>query len=134
MRRLLRERGAAHQACRKRKDFYLSLEFAKQLRKRQTEAEECLWRQLRAHRFLGLKFRRQKPIGVYIVDFICHEHHLIIEVDGGQHQQMQKYDQQITNELIKAGYKVLRFWNNEVLQETQSVLEAIRLAVVENVK
>ena len=57
-----------------------------------------------------------------------------ISIYGGQHQQMQKYDQQITNELIKAGYKVLRFWNNEILQETQSVLEAIRLAVVENVK
>lgn len=103
---------------------------AKSLRSNQTEAERKLWHHLRAHRFLGLKFKRQKPIGHYIVDFICMEHHLIIELDGGQHADQTDYDQQRDAWLRTKGYTVLRFWNNEVLQQTEAVLERVRESTV----
>ncbi len=102
---------------------------AKSLRSNQTEAERKLWYHLRAHRFMGLKFKRQKPIGRYIVDFICMDRHLIIELDGGQHADQANYDQQRDAWLRAQGYTVLRFWNNEVLQETEGVLEQIRLTL-----
>jgi very-short-patch-repair endonuclease len=70
------------------------LENAKALRSNQTDAEQRLWYHLRAHRFMGLKFKRQKPIGRYIVDFVCMERRLIIELDGGQHAEQLGYDQQ----------------------------------------
>ena len=101
------------------------LKNAKSLRKSQTDAEIKLWYYLRAHRFMGLKFKRQKPIGKYIVDFICIEQKLIIELDGGQHADKVDYDEQRTKFLENEGYQVLRFWNNQVLQEMESVLEAI---------
>lgn len=103
---------------------------AKSLRRNQTEAEHKLWYHLRAHRFKGLKFKRQKPIGRYIVDFICMEHRLIIELDGGQHADQTDYDQQRDAWLHAQGYTVLRFWNNEVLQQTEAVLERIRETVI----
>jgi len=101
---------------------------AKRLRSHMTDAETRLWYHLRGHRFLGLKFKRQKPIGPYIVDFVCLEHFLVIELDGGQHLQ-NEYDQKRDQLLRQYGYRVLRFWNHDVLNDTQSVLEAIRLAV-----
>jgi len=104
------------------------IEHAKHLRQRMTDAEARLWYYLRGHRFLGLKFKRQKPIGPYIVDFICLEHFLVIELDGGQHLQSAK-DRQRDRALQGRGYRVLRFWNYDVLTNTQTVLEAIRLAV-----
>lgn len=107
------------------------LSHAKALRSNQTDAENRLWHDLRAHRFLGLKFKRQKPIGPYIADFVCEEYKLIIELDGGQHSGQQAYDQRRTNYLAAKHFKVLRFWNNDVLQHTDSVLESIRLAVGE---
>ena len=103
------------------------LKNAKSLRKSQTDAEIKLWYYLRAHRFMGLKFKRQKPIGKYIVDFICTEQKLIIELDGGQHADKVDYDEQRTKFLKNEGYQVLRFWNNQVLQEMESVLEAIHI-------
>lgn len=103
---------------------------AKSLRSNQTEAEHKLWHHLRAHRFLGLKFKRQKPIGRYIVDFICMEYRLIIELDGGQHAEQAGYDQRRDKWLRNQGYTVLRFWNNEVLQQTEAVLERIRETVI----
>jgi very-short-patch-repair endonuclease len=106
-----------------------SLKHAKALRIDQTEAEQRLWYHLRAHRFMQMKFKRQKPIGPFIVDFICHESNLIIEVDGGQHQDNFEYDQRRDAWLTGQGYIVLRFWNNDVLQQTESVLEAIRLVM-----
>ncbi|MDH4874526.1 endonuclease domain-containing protein [Pseudomonas sp. BN515] len=106
------------------------LEFARQLRAEQTDAEQRLWQHLRAKRLLGLKFRRQKPIGPYIVDFICQERMLVIEVDGGQHLESGS-DQARDAWLIRRGFRVLRFWNHEVLLETEAVLEAIRLAAEE---
>ncbi|MBV8635359.1 MAG: endonuclease domain-containing protein, partial [Burkholderiaceae bacterium] len=100
--------------------------FAKTLRTTLTEAENRLWYHIRAHRFLGLKFRRQKPIGNYIVDFVCHECQLILELDGGQHQEMIEEDKRRDEWLQAQGYTVLRFWDNDVLNQTEAVLEKIR--------
>ncbi len=74
----------------------------------------------------GCKFRRQEPIGSYIVDFVCQEKQIIIEVDGGQHSVDQERDSERDNWLEGQGYKVLRFWNNEVLTNTEGILEVIR--------
>jgi very-short-patch-repair endonuclease len=103
---------------------------AKRLRSQQTEAEQRLWYHLRAHRFMGLKFKRQKPLGHYIVDFICRERRLVIEVDGGQHAVQTDYDHQRDTWLREKGYRVLRFWNYEVMQELDGALERIRLGVL----
>ena len=103
---------------------------AKQLRTNQTDAERRLWYHLRAHRFMGLKFKRQKPLGPYIVDFICMERRIIIELDGGQHAEQLPYDQHRDAWLTKQGYTVLRFWNNEVMQELEAVLEKIRMVAL----
>ena len=103
---------------------------AKQLRTNQTDAERRLWYHLRAHRFMGLKFKRQKPLGPYIVDFICMERRIIIELDGGQHAEQMLYDQQRDTWLSGEGYTVLRFWNNEVMQELEGVLEKIRMVAL----
>jgi len=103
---------------------------AKRLRSHQTEAEQQLWYHLRAHRFMGLKFKRQKPVGRYIVDFLCHEPPLIIEVDGGQHAVQADHDHQRDTWLRAQGFQVLRFWNHEVMQQLDAVLERIRLAAV----
>ncbi len=97
----------------------------KSLRANQTAAELRLWYHLRAHRFLGIKFKRQKPIGPYLVDFVCVEQRLVIEVDGGQHQDQANYDQQRDTWLRSQGYRVLRFWNNQVMFELPGVLERI---------
>lgn len=102
---------------------------AKSLRSNQTEAEARLWYHLRAHRFLGLKFKRQKPVGRYIADFVCCERRLIIELDGGQHSEEVTYDQRRDAWLRSRGYTVLRFWNNDVMQQLEGVLEQIRCAV-----
>jgi very-short-patch-repair endonuclease len=102
-----------------------ALNNAKALRTNQTEAEQRLWYHLRAHRFMELKFKRQKPMGRYIVDFVCEEHRLIIEIDGGQHAEQATYDQQRDAWLCSQGYTVLRFWNNDVMQNLEGVLEQI---------
>lgn len=99
------------------------------MRSDQTPAEQRFWYHLRAHRFLGLKFKRQKPIGLYIVDFICLERHLVIEVDGAQHGDQVTYDRQRDQWLAAQGLTVLRFWNHDVLNRTEAVLEQIRQAV-----
>ena len=106
------------------------LEQAKRLRSHQTEAEQRRWYHLRAHRFIGLKFKRQKPVGHYIVDFICHEKRLIVEVDGGQHAEQTDYDHERDAWLRQQGYQVLRVWNHEVMHQIDAVLEQIRLIVV----
>jgi very-short-patch-repair endonuclease len=80
---------------------------------------------------MGLKFKRQKPFGPYIVDFICLERGVIVEVDGGQHGDDVAYDQRRDQWLASQGFVVLRFWNHDVLNQTESVLERIRLAVDE---
>ena len=98
---------------------------AKRLRKDSTDVERLLWWQLRAHRLAGWKFRRQQPIGPYIVDFVCFEKQIIIELDGGQHSQRMKYDSMRSAWLAGQGFRVLRFWNHEVLQDPQTVVEVI---------
>lgn len=80
--------------------------------------------------FHSLKFKRQKPIGSYIVDFVCVERMLIVEIDGGQHSEQVDYDLRRDSWLKSQGYTVLRFWNNEVMRQLESVLEQIRLAVI----
>lgn len=96
--------------------------FARQLRSEMTDAESYLWQSLRSRQIHGLKFRRQHPVGKFILDFACIEAKLIIEVDGGQHNEMQIQDNQRTAWLEAQGWKVLRFWNNEVLQNIEGVL------------
>jgi len=100
---------------------------AKALRKRSTDVEIVLWRHLRAKQMEGLKFRRQQPIGDYIVDFVCFEKKIIIEVDGGQHAVETVRDAERDDWLRNQGFTVLRFWNNEVLTNTEGVLEKIRM-------
>ena len=88
-----------------------------------TDAELRLWQRLRAHRFEGLSFRRQVPIGSYIVDFVCLAERLIIEVDGGQHGSSR--DEARDAWLKSQDFIILRFWNNDVLSNTEGVLEKI---------
>jgi very-short-patch-repair endonuclease len=102
---------------------------AKNLRKNLTEAEKILWLNLRAKQFEGLKFRKQAPMGRYVVDFVCHAKKLVIEVDGGQHAVNKPLDQQREMWLRAQGYSVLRFWNNEVIENIEGVLECIRAEV-----
>jgi very-short-patch-repair endonuclease len=102
----------------------MSTQRARELRANMTEAERRLWRSLRA-RGLGVKFRRQVPVGRYIADFLCVQKRLIVEVDGSQHFE-NTYDAVRDGFLNAAGYKVLRFWNNEVLQNTEGVLQVIK--------
>jgi very-short-patch-repair endonuclease len=102
---------------------------AKTLRTNQTDAEQRIWYHLRAHRFMGFKFKRQKPLGHYIVDFVCVERRLIVEIDGGQHAEQAEYDQHRDAWLRSQGYTVLRFWNHEVMQQLEGVLEQIRLTI-----
>ena len=99
--------------------------FVKILRQNNTRPEEIFWYRVRNRRFHGLKFRRQEPIGKYIVDFVCIEKKLVIELDGGQHAEQITYDQERTKFLKKLGYRVIRFWNNEVCTNLLGVLENI---------
>ncbi|MEW6187321.1 MAG: DUF559 domain-containing protein [Thermodesulfobacteriota bacterium] len=101
------------------------LEFARSLRKEQTDAEARLWALLRDRRLANKKFRRQHPISPYIVDFYCHEAGLVIEVDGGQHAEDRRRDDKRTAFLKSKGLRIIRFWNNEILQEMEPVLETI---------
>jgi len=99
---------------------------AKNLRKKLTDTERLLWTRLRARQLEGLKFRRQEPIGKYIVDFVCYEKGIVIEADGGQHSSEKGKDATRDKWLKKEGFKVLRFWNNEILTNIEGVLEVIR--------
>jgi very-short-patch-repair endonuclease len=101
------------------------------LRKEMTDAEQTLWRILRARQISSLKFRRQHPFSDYILDFVCLENRLVIEVDGGQHAEQAEHDQLRTDKLQAAGFHVLRFWNNEVLREIEAVKEKIWITVQE---
>ena len=98
---------------------------AKKLRQNMSEAETRLWHHLRAGRLNGYKFRRQQPMGDYIVDFVCVTPKLIIEADGGQHAEQAEYDQARSLYLNDLGFTVLRFWNDEILRQTDEVLAEI---------
>jgi very-short-patch-repair endonuclease len=101
---------------------------AKKLRQNQTEAEKKLWLKLRNRQVDGVKFRRQQFIGPFIVDFACLDKKLIIEIDGGHHSQVinKERDKNRTSWLEQEGYQVLRFWNNDIIQNLDGVLEKIR--------
>ncbi len=96
-----------------------------QLRRRQTDAEQRIWYHLRNKQMDGLKFKRQVPRGDFIVDFLCDEAMLIVELDGSQHARRTQEDQMRTDYLMWLGYEVLRFWNADVMTRTASVLETI---------
>jgi len=98
---------------------------SRKLREQMTDAERKLWKVLRKKQMNGYKFRRQYPVRKYILDFVCLDTRLVIEVDGGQHQESVANDQERTLWLEQQGFKVLRFWNNEVLDNLYAVLEVI---------
>jgi very-short-patch-repair endonuclease len=102
---------------------------ARQLRTESTDAERRLWYHLRSRRLLGLKFRRQHPMGRYIADFVCLEKRLVVEIDGGQHADSKAYDRRRDAWLEGAGFRVLRFWNHEVMSQLPAVLERIRMEI-----
>ena len=101
------------------------IERSRALRREQTDPERKLWSALRGRQLSGFKFRRQCPVDRYIADFLCLEANLIVELDGGQHAEQVEYDKQRTEVLERAGYRVDRFWNREVLEEFENVVEAI---------
>jgi very-short-patch-repair endonuclease len=98
---------------------------ARRLRREQTPAEQVLWRHLRTKRMCNIKFRRQHPIGCYFVDFCSIQQKLIVEVDGGQHADQSAEDEVRSSFLKSYGYRVLRFWNDQVLENTDEVLAEI---------
>jgi very-short-patch-repair endonuclease len=100
-------------------------ERARELRKNQTDVEARLWSRLRGRQVAGAKFRRQYPIAHFIADFCCYELRLVVELDGGQHAEARTLDQSRTDFLVSQGYRVLRFWNNEVVENIAGVLERI---------
>ena len=101
----------------------------RELRRNQTEAERILWRQLRGRRLLGARFRRQHRVGPYFADFACPELWLVVELDGSQHLEQVAYDSTRSNYLAAVGYRVLRFWNDDVIARTEEVLDAIASCV-----
>jgi very-short-patch-repair endonuclease len=103
------------------------------LRKEPTPAEAKLWAHLRNEQ-LGVKFRRQHAIGNYIPDFVCIQKKLIIELDGGQHAGQVEYDEERTKFLESQGYKVIRFWNNDVMNDINGVIRNIQFALEDEVK
>jgi very-short-patch-repair endonuclease len=107
----------------------LNVDRARRLRAAQTEAEQAIWFRLRHRRLQCWKFRSQHEIGPYIVDFVCPDAGLVVELGGGQHGDQQIYDERRTGELQAMGYRVLRFWNNEVLTNIDGVLEVLAEAL-----
>ena len=98
---------------------------ARQLRKNPTDAERLLWQKLRFWQVDGRKLRRQQPLGGYIVDFVCLERRLIVELDGGQHADRNAYDKKRDDWLRNQGFVILRFWNHDVLNNIDGVVEQI---------
>ena len=103
-----------------------SKEFARSLRKNATPAERILWQELRLLKSEGRHFRRQVPIDKYIADFACHSAKLVVELDGGQHGDAVNYDDIRTKVINHHGYKVLRFWNSEIFESLEGVVDRIR--------
>ena len=102
---------------------------ARHLRRRATDAEKKLWELLRSRQLAECKFRRQVSLGRFIVDLVCFEKRLVLELDGGHHQDQPAYDEQRSTWLESQGFRVLRFWNHQVLTEPAAVQEAMLLAV-----
>jgi len=104
----------------------IMLDARRELRNNPTPEENILWQQIRNSK-LGFKFRRQHSIGNFIVDFYCPVKKLIIEIDGGQHLDKKEYDKERSNYLESLGFKVIRFWNDEVNKDIDKVIEKIRM-------
>jgi very-short-patch-repair endonuclease len=102
---------------------------ARRLRHEMSDAERRLWRHLRGRQVGDHKFRRQHPLGRYVVDFVCLEAGLVVEVDGGQHAEQRDYDRERTQWLAQRGFRVLRFWNHEVMNDLEGVMAAIGQAL-----
>jgi len=98
---------------------------ARELRRASTDAEQLLWRHLRNRNLSGHKFSRQEPIGPYVVDFVCRRRRLVVELDGGQHADQASADARRTAALEHLGYRVVRYWNNDVLSNVEGVLRQI---------
>ncbi len=105
-----------------------NIDLARRLRKNLTSQERILWQLFRNHNFYGYEIRRQSPIGKYIVDFVCREKKIIIEIDGGQHNTPDNIlaDEQRTKYLEAKGYKVIRFWNNEIIKNIDGVYQKLK--------
>jgi very-short-patch-repair endonuclease len=99
-------------------------DLARELRDRSTDAERLFWSRVRSHRLHGFKFKRQQPVGRYIVDFVCFEAELVVELDGGQHSANVR-DAARDAWLQAQGYRVLRFWNNDVLKNIDGVIQVV---------
>ena len=104
-------------------------EVARNLRQQETTAEDVLWRALRGRTLAGLKFRRQHPVGGVVLDYSCPDHYLGIEVDGSVHDELMERDAARTDYLAELGYRVIRFRNEEVMNELAAVLRRIREAI-----
>ena len=104
---------------------------SRELRSNSTDAEKLLWRHLRNRQLEGVRFNRQVPIGPYICDFAARTAKLIVELDGGQHAEALQYDLSRTRFLQSRGYRVIRFWNNDVLQNIEGVVESILQALAD---
>ncbi|MBZ9661534.1 DUF559 domain-containing protein [Mesorhizobium sp. ESP-6-4] len=98
--------------------------FARSMRRESTDAEDRLWQELRGRRLDNIKFRRQVPIGRFVADFLCAEAKLVIEIDGSQHAES-RHDQERDAELKVRGFRVLRFWNDDVLKDLDAVCDTI---------
>jgi len=109
-------------------DWIKAQRIPQKLRNTTTDAERLLWRHLRGQQ-LGVKFRRQHPFNNYVLDFVCLERKLVVELDGGQHSEAFAEDDARTQALEAAGFHVLRFWNTQVFQETEAVIETIMAAL-----
>ena len=125
------ERGIKGVRANRRPDRSKLLQAARELRRKQTPAETLLWSLLRDRKFLGLKFRRQHRIGTFIADFSCRERRLVIEVDGGVHsiREQQLRDENRDACLKSGSWNVLRFTNEEILEQPEDVLDQIAAAV-----
>ena len=99
--------------------------FAKVLRRKGTDAERLLWSRLRNRQLAGYRFRRQRPIGNYVCDFVCLSDRVVVELDGSQHVDQADYDARRDSFLRANGYRVLRFWNGDVMDRLDAVLETI---------
>jgi len=110
-------------------------EHARELRRHATEAERRLWKYLRGRRLAGSRWRRQHPVGSYILDFYCHEARLAVELDGGGHdyEEQRTEDRARTETLTSQGIAVLRFWNTDVLQNPEGVVQRITEALASRV-
>jgi very-short-patch-repair endonuclease len=112
-----------------RDELWLMNDFAKLLRNNATIAERLLWNRLRGRQLGGFRFRRQRPIGNYVCDFVCLSESVVVELDGSQHVEQADYDAQRDAFLKSSGFRVLRFWNGDVMERLETVLETIHEAL-----